>query len=221
VRKQPARGRRLLEDALAALAKALDATRAPWMVIGAIAAISRGVRRLTTDIDATVRGDAVTIDGLLAELARHAIRPRIDDAAAFAEENLVLLLRHTPTGVDLDVSLAWSAFEHDALATCTEARFGRVRAPMSTPEALVVFKAVAGRPKDEEDAATLLLLHSTIDVARARRRVAELADLAGAPEILEGFERIVARARGAPSEASSPQSEAPRQSPPRLPRRRR
>jgi len=40
------------------------------------------------------RGDAVSIDGLLGSLARRNIAPRIADAAEFAQENLVLLLRH-------------------------------------------------------------------------------------------------------------------------------
>jgi prolyl-tRNA editing enzyme YbaK/EbsC (Cys-tRNA(Pro) deacylase) len=43
---------------------------------------------------------------------------------------------------------------------------------MARAEDLVVFKALAARPKDIEDAAALLLLHSTIDLARVRRRLA-------------------------------------------------
>lgn len=89
-----AKGERLLEDALAALARALDEAGAPWMIIGGIAIIAHGVRRFTTDIDAAVLGDAIAIDHLLDTLARHEIVPRIDDAEAFAQANLVLLVRH-------------------------------------------------------------------------------------------------------------------------------
>src|SRR5690349_6912232 len=99
------------------------------MIIGGIAIISRGVRRLTTDIDATVRGDGATPQGILASLARQEIAARIPDAAAFAEQNLVLLLRHVPSGVDLDVSFAWSGFELDALENRQETSFGAVAAP--------------------------------------------------------------------------------------------
>lgn len=200
VRKQPERPvERILEDALAALVLGLDEAGAPWMIIGGIAVIARGVRRFTTDIDAAVRGDAITIERLLTVLAPHGIAPRIEGAAAFAQENLVLLLRHVPTGVDLDVSLAWSPFEQEALAASTKASFGRVRAPMSTPEDLVVFKAIAGRPKDVEDAEGLLVLHPSIDIARTRQRVAELAELAEAPELVQSFDAMAARARGAPA----------------------
>jgi hypothetical protein len=99
--------------------------------------------------------------------------------------------------VDLDVSQAWSSFEHEAIAAREKARFGRVRAPMSVPDDLVVFKAIAGRPKDIEDAEALLVLHPRIDLVRARQRVAELAAMADAPELVDGFDTIMARARGA------------------------
>lgn len=192
-RRSGAEGR--LGRALSALARGLEASGAPWMIIGGIAVITRGVRRLTTDIDAVVRGDAVTARALLAALAKARIQPRIPRALAFADKNLVLLLRHEPTGVDLDVSLGWSAFEHEALDARTSAEFAGVRAYMATPDDLVVFKAVAARPRDLEDAEALLLLHPEVDLARARRRVGELAELAGVPEMSEGFERVAARAR--------------------------
>jgi hypothetical protein len=121
---------RLLEAALEALSGALTQLQVPWAVIGGIAVISRGVRRFTTDIDVAVRGDAISVERLLQGLAAFSIVPRIDDALGFAEANLVVLLRHQESGVDLDVSLAWSAFEHDALAASTLTSFGRVRAPM-------------------------------------------------------------------------------------------
>jgi hypothetical protein len=184
---------RLLETALEALAGALTDARVPWAVIGGVAVIARGVRRFTTDIDVAVRGDAISVESLLVSLARFSIAPRINDAVAFAETHLVLLLRHRESGVDLDVSLAWSAFEHDALATSTMTAFGRVLVPMCTAESLVVFKAIAGRPKDIEDAEALLTLHADIDRTRARRRVAELAALAETPELLDAFERLLRR----------------------------
>jgi hypothetical protein len=192
VRGKRGRGERGLEGALAALATALGTIGAPWMIIGGPAVIARGVRRMTTDIDAAVRGDAVRVDQLLDAFARSGIEPRIDDAAAFARRNLVLLLRHRATGVELDVSLSWTAFEHDALASATPARFGTVRVPMATAEALVVFKSLAARPQDIEDATTLLLLHPEIDLARVRTAVHTLALAAKDPAIDRALETVIA-----------------------------
>jgi hypothetical protein len=122
-----------LEAALAALRAGLDAAGSPWMIVGGLAVVARGVRRFTSDIDATVRGDVVTINVL-----------------------------RQPTGVQVDVSLAWTRFEHEALAAATEVAFGRLTVPMPTVAALVVYKAIAARPKDLEDAEALLVLYPDV-----------------------------------------------------------
>ncbi len=186
---------RLIELALEALSRALTESRVPWMVIGGIAVIARGVRRFTTDIDAAVRGDAIRPEKLLEIFRKHGISPRIPDALSFAQTNLVLLLRHDKTGVDLDVSFAWSAFEHEALAERTVSDFGSVSVPMCTAADLVIFKTIANRPVDLADAEALLALYPDIDLTRARRRVAELSALAEAPRLLEAFDALIATQR--------------------------
>jgi len=161
------------------------------MVIGGIAVIAHGVQRMTTDIDAVIQGDRVQTSTLLAVLRRHGIVPRVADAQAFAARNLVLLVRHRPTQVDLDLSFGWTAFESDALASSARTPYGTVNAPMARVEDLLVFKAIAGRSRDVDDAVTLLTLHPNIDLSAVRRRVAELAELAEAPELLGGFDEIL------------------------------
>jgi hypothetical protein len=210
------RADRLLEDALTALVRALEESKAPWAIIGGIAIIARGVRRFTTDVDAAVRGDTIQAKRLAKLLAKHEIRPRIADALRFAEENLVLLLRHTPTGVDIDVSFAWSEFEHEALAIATPTRFGTVEARICLPESLIVFKAIAGRPKDVDDMEALLDLYPNIDRQRVRTRVAELAALAESPEMLQRFDLVLAQlAKMTPVVASSPARPRRRPAPPK------
>jgi hypothetical protein len=192
VRSKPGRGSQRLEKALADLASALNATGVPWMVIGGIAVIARGVRRMTTDIDATVRGDQADVASLVRALAKKRIVPRIDNAERFASESLVLLLRHGPTGVEFDVSMAWTDFEHAAIAASSIAAFGVVKAPMARPEDLIVFKAIAGRPKDIEDATALLVLYPKLDRNWLRGRVSQLAALADEPELATGLETAIA-----------------------------
>jgi hypothetical protein len=188
-------GERRLDDALKALASALRDVQGAWMIIGGIAVIARGVRRMTTDIDAVVLGDVIDPSNLLRILGRHDVRPRIEEAEAFAKKNLVLLLRHVPSGVDLDVSLGWTDFEREAIASSTRAAYGRASYPMARAEDLVVFKALAARPKDIEDAAALILMHPAIDLGRVRRRLADLAALAEEPALIEGLEEVIGRTR--------------------------
>jgi hypothetical protein len=161
------------------------------MVIGGIAVIARGVQRMTTDIDAVIRGDAVLVRALIDRLRRHHIVMRMADAEAFAATNLVLLARHHPTQVDLDLSLGWTTFEHEAIAAGSMTRFGRVSVPMARVDDLLVFKAIAGRPRDIDDAVTLLTLYPDVDMIRVRTRVRVLAKAAEAPELEVGLEQII------------------------------
>jgi hypothetical protein len=196
-----ARDRSRIENALAALKRGLSELDAPWMVIGGIAVIAHGVQRMTTDIDAVIRGDAVAVRAVLMTLRRHQIVPRIADAEAFAATNLVLLVRHRPTEVDLDLSLGWTHFEHEALAARAATRFGKVSVPMAGVDDLIVFKAIAGRPRDIDDAVTLLALYPHIDMPRVRARVHALARAAEAPELERGLDQIVAASSALPRRA--------------------
>lgn len=189
------RGDRRIEDALAALRRALDETGAAWMVIGGIATIARGVRRTTTDIVAVIDGDAITVPALAKALARQGLVPRIANANAFARENLVLLVRDAASEVDLDIALGHTAFEKDALEHPEIVSFGRTAVPMARAEDLVVFKAIAARPKDIDDAAALLVLYPRIDLARVRAKVRELAEAADEPALIEGLDAVIKIAR--------------------------
>lgn len=162
------------------------------MLIGGFAVIAHGVRRTTEDVDLVVRGDATTARDLMRALSAHAIRPRIEDAEAFARSSLVLLLRDEETNVPVDLSFGWSDFEHDALEHRTHETFGRTRVPVAAVEDLVVYKAIAGRPKDIEDAETLLLTHGTLDARRIRHWVRILAETAEAPEIMDRLDVLFA-----------------------------
>jgi hypothetical protein len=74
------------------------------------------------------------VEMTLGEEAARDLEPRIDDARAFAQANQVLLLRHAPSGVDVDVSLAWLPFELEAINAADKLTVGEVRVPVARPE---------------------------------------------------------------------------------------
>jgi predicted nucleotidyltransferase len=185
-----------LRDAIRALASALAELGAPHMIIGGIAVILRGAVRQTNDIDATVWAEGVDLDALLSGLGRHGIAGRIDDAAQFARDHQVFLLRHVPTGTPMELSLAWLPFEATALQRAESLDVEGLRVPVALAEDLVVYKAVAWRDRDRADIERLLILHGDeIDLAYVRRMVAEFAALLGEPERASDFERLIERAR--------------------------
>jgi predicted nucleotidyltransferase len=182
--------------AIGALERALSGTR--HMLIGGIAVVARGVRRLTDDVDATVWGEGVVLEELFDRLASQRIVPRIANAGAFARRNQVLLARHEPSGVDIDLSLAWLSFESAALDRADQIAIGRQRVRVATATDLIIYKAIAARERDLSDIERLLEIHgSTIDLRRARRTVAELGGILERPELLQGLERLAKKSRRA------------------------
>lgn len=186
---------RALLDALAALERALGGFGAPYMVIGGIAVIARGVPRQTADVDATVNAEGIDLDGLFARLALEEIVGRIPDAVAFAKERQVLLLRHNPSSSPLEITLGWLPFEIEAIGQAERLDFGGVVIPVARAEDLIVYKAVAWRDRDRADIERLLSLHgATVDLTRVRRIIAEFADALEEPQRIAEFEALVQRA---------------------------
>lgn len=183
-----------LKAAVGGVAQALAQKPLTGMLIGGIAVIAWGVPRTTRDVDATVSANAGRVDDVLRIFEEHELVPRIDDARAFAQANQVLLLRHAPSGVDVDVSLAWLPFELEAITASERLQIGEVRVPVARPEDLVIYKAIAWRPQDQQDVERLLGLHGKrMDLVRVRRVVAELAAALDEPERATELERVIER----------------------------
>ena len=128
-----------IRKAIRAVADALAALPARGMIIGGIGVIARGFPRATRDVDLTVEGGKLELEALIERLASHELTPRIDDAVKFATENQVVLLRHAPSGVDVDLSIAWLPFELDALARASSVDVGVLRVGNDFDEALADF----------------------------------------------------------------------------------
>jgi hypothetical protein len=183
-------------EALAALASALAEPDGPAMVIGGVAVIAQGVPRLTADVDATIIGASTPPSEAAVVLARHGIVTRIQDAVPFAEAHHVLLGVHEPSGIDIDLSFAWLPFEIDALDRREARDFAGVPIEVAHPEDLVIYKVIAARPKDVEDAEALMTIHAgRIDLNRVRRVVSELAAALEDDERPRLLERVIRKAR--------------------------
>jgi predicted nucleotidyltransferase len=181
--------------ALADVAKVVRRHEGHAAVIGGIAVIARGVPRLTRDIDIAVASAELTSAELAGELARAGIVPRIQDAVAFADENHVLLMKHTETGVEIDVSRASLPFELEALAAARNESLGGVRIAVVQPEDLIIFKAVAWRPVDQQDVERLLTLHGDrVDLVRIREHVKAFGE-ALELDRLRDLDAVIARTR--------------------------
>jgi len=166
-----------------------------WFVFGAQAVRVWGIPRQTIDIDVTVALAPAEVGELVPVLLEHGLRPRAADPTAFAARYWVLPLEHH-SGVPVDVVLAGTAFERDALARKRREMLHGVEVPIVSPEDLVVYKLTSERAKDEEDAGAVIRRQaSTLDVelVRAYLRAAERAQ--DRSDIVASFDRLLASAR--------------------------
>lgn len=167
------------------------------MLIGGLAVIANGYARTTLDVDATLALGDKSLEDLLAPLAAHSIVPRESDAVAFARRHHVLKLRHLPSETPIDLSLAWLPFELEALHRATLVDFEGVSIPTVTAEDQVVYKAIAWRPRDQDDLYQLLVMHGgRMNLQRVRDWIREFSEVLDVPERPAEFEAVVKRARG-------------------------
>ncbi len=175
---------------LAAVAAFLRATQKPAAVIGGVAVIARGFARSTIDIDATVAASTEEVDWLIQVAALQSLIPRIENASAFAHENLVLLLEHRQHRVPVDVNLAQQPFEVEAAALCEMVDFAGVAIPVVSLTALLIHKMIAGRPRDLHDVKALLSANAFYDVERVKRTLTEFDSILAA-DSCQQFEALV------------------------------
>jgi len=182
---------------IADLDRALASLGTPYMLIGGLAAMARGVVRQTDDADATVWAAGIEPSHLLATMEARGFRARIDDPLGLLGRAQVLLLRHGPTGIDVDLSAAWLPFEAEAMARAERLDVGGHSMPVVTAEDLVIYKAVAWRERDRSDIERLLRVAGpTVDRERVLRIVGEFAEILEEPRRVEAVRSLLDAAGG-------------------------
>lgn len=162
--------------------------------IGGVANFRWGTPRLTNDLDLTLLTGFGAESEYVAPLLRE-FESRIADAAAFAAEYRVLLLR-TDDGFGVDVALGAMPFEASAITRATNVELvpGAVLRTCSA-EDLIVHKAFAARPQDWVDVEGVILKQrGQLAWKQIWADLAELVELKAAPEILDELERVAVRA---------------------------
>ena len=138
------------------------------VIIGGVAVSLLGVPRYTVDLDAVFLLDLDDVPELLVEAAKLGIEPRISDPITFARKSRMLLLRHNPSGIDIDLSLGFLPFEIEMVDRSQMVEFGSIKLRLPTPEDLIILKAFAHRPKDILDIQSIAKSHPNLDKERIR-----------------------------------------------------
>ena len=164
-------------------------TKTKGLIIGGLAVALRGEPRVTRDVDAVVFLDQSLWPTFLEKSREYSFQTRVSDPLDFAAKSRMLLLHHAPSAIDVDVSLANSGFESEALKRATIIKIGRLSVPVATPEDLIIYKAVAHRHIDLADIEKLLEYCKDLDCAYIRKQMDELTQLLEMPELFIDLDR--------------------------------
>ena len=161
-------------------------------VIGGLAVQRWGEPRATQDVDFSVLAP-VGDEHRPLELLLGSFAARRPDAMAFAITNRVLLIQVNQVAVD--VGLAGSAFEIEALHRSSPWGYGGAAIVTCSSEDLVIYKLVAGRARDVADIEGIVRRQRAgLDAERIRRYGVLFAELKEEPELLRPFEEAWAQA---------------------------
>ncbi len=181
--------------AAAALNDWLEGFGAKGVIIGGVASSLLGKPRLTQDLDVLTIVAEEGWPALLAAAAAHDIASRIDAPMEFARRTRVLLMRHVPSGIDIDVTLGGLQFEIDAVQSAAPHPLGPLLVRLPRVEDLMIMKAIAHRPRDMLDLDGLLSRHPRADLARVRNFLEEFSRAASMPDVLSNWDRLLVRRR--------------------------
>jgi predicted nucleotidyltransferase len=153
------------------------------VIIGGIAVGFLGKPRFTADVDAVFLLSKGDIPQFLSRAQVENIVPRIPNAEEFARKNRILLLKHNPTEIDIDISLGILPFEEEMVERGRTKSFADLSIRLPTPEDLIIMKAIAHRPKDLEDIRTIANKYPNLDVQRIEKWVKSFGEVLESPDL--------------------------------------
>ncbi len=182
-----------LLSALRSLMEWFSVKKVRGVVIGGVAASLLGRPRFTRDIDALVLLDIDFCGDFLSAGEKFGFVPRRAGVLNFAKKNRILLVRHNPSSIDIDISLGALPFEEEAVSRAKMLKISGIKVSLPSPEDLIIMKAVANRPQDQVDIESILDVYPSIDTKRILKWAREFALVLELPEILSGMKEALAR----------------------------
>ncbi len=154
----------------------LDRIGWPSMVIGGLAVAARGTPRMTADADVTVAVPDGAEPKLVERCGAAGFQPLAGEPVEFVRTHRVLPVA-AADGMRVDLVVAGSPYETEAIGRATDVRVGEVVLRVMAAEDLVIHKIVAGRPRDLEDARSVVRrAGAALDVRLVRSVVEPLAE---------------------------------------------
>jgi len=169
----------LFTQLLQRTAQALSNAGIPFAIMGGQAVLLYGEPRLTKDVDVSLGLTPDDLDRVLKAAVDAGWQVLTEDPKAFVSETFVLPVSDRESGIRIDLIFSFTPFEREAIEHAVMHAIGGVPVPFVRPEDLLIHKIFAGRPRDLEDARTILQKQSGLDMDRVTSWLSIMSE--GAP----------------------------------------
>jgi len=153
----------MFKTLLIRIARELTSAGLPYMIIGGQAVLLYGSPRLTRDIDVTLGVSIDEMKRVLETTAGMGLEIIPKDVEAFIEKTFVLPARDSATGIRIDLIFSFTSYEKEAIERARAILFDETPVMFASMEDVIIHKVFAGRPRDLEDAVTVLAKNPVVD----------------------------------------------------------
>jgi len=182
----------MFEQLISRIAAELRRAGIPYMIIGGQAVLLHGLPRMTKDIDITLGVDTQALDKVVSSIAATGLEIIPDHFRSFVEKTFVLPARHQESGIRVDFIFSFVPYERQAIDRAKPVLLAGEPVLFATAEDVIIHKCFAGRPRDLEDARSILIKNPDLDQAYVRRWLKELEILPERAGLSRAFEELLA-----------------------------
>jgi len=161
------------------------------MVIGGQAVLLYGEPRLTRDIDITLGVDADRLDDVLALARELSLRVLPENVRDFVLQTMVLPCLHEESGIRVDFIFSFTPYEAQAIKRANRVQILGTGVCFASPEDVIIHKIFAGRPRDMEDARSILLRNDDLDIPYIQSWLDEFDDSSEEKGFGKSFEELL------------------------------
>jgi len=182
----------MFEQLIRRIAAELRKAEIPYMIIGGQAVLLHGLPRMTKDIDITLGVDTKDLDKVVKSVAAIGLEIIPEHYQAFVERTFVLPARHRESGIRVDFIFSFIPYERQAIERAKPVLLNGEAVMFASAEDVIIHKCFAGRPRDLEDARSIIIKNPDVDQAYVRRWLKELESVPERAGLGKAFEDLLA-----------------------------
>ena len=181
----------MFREILSKIGACLQKRNLPYMIIGGQAVLLYGEPRLTRDIDVTLGVNTDHLNTMISIAGGLGLKPIPDNIESFVKQTMVLPTMDVTSGIRVDFIFSFTPYEEQAIKRARKKVILAQEVSFAAPEDVIIHKIFAGRPRDIEDARSIILKNPDIDLAYIRRWLIEFDASSDKKGFLEAFEILL------------------------------